>query len=59
MVNVPLDRLLGDYDVTDVPGFPASAALEAFFAALADGALAGVVHATIAVRSRVIGAFRH
>ena len=59
LVNVPLDRLLGEYDITDVPGLPVSAALEAFLAALAVGALAGLVPATIAVRSRVIDAIRY
>ena len=59
VVNAPLDRLLGDYDITDVPGFPVSAALEAFLAAVAVGALAGLVPATIAVRSRVIDAIRY
>jgi putative ABC transport system permease protein len=59
VVNAPLDRLLGEYDITDVPGFPVSAALEAFLAAVAVGALAGLVPATIAVRSRVIDAIRY
>ena len=59
VVNVPLDRLLGDVGISDVPGFPVSAALEAFLAALAVGALAGLVPATIAVRSRVIDAIRY
>jgi putative ABC transport system permease protein len=59
VVNAPLDSLLGDYGITDMPGFPVSAAIEAFVAAVAVGALAGLVPATIAVRSPVIDAIRY
>jgi putative ABC transport system permease protein len=59
MVNLPLETLLRDADITDVPAFPFSAALEAFLAAVAVGALAGLVPATIAVRSKVIDAIRY
>lgn len=59
VVNVPLDTLLRDADITDVPPFPVSAAIEAFLAAVAVGALAGLVPATIAVRSKVIDAIRY
>lgn len=59
VVNLPLETLLRDADITDVPGFPVSAAVEAFLAAVAVGALAGLVPATIAVRSRVIDAIRY
>ena len=59
VVNLPLDTLLGDLGITDVPAFPVSAAVEAFLAATAVGALAGLVPATIAVRSKVIDAIRY
>jgi putative ABC transport system permease protein len=59
MVNLPLDDLLGSQGITDVPAFPLSAALEAFLAATVVGALAGLVPATIAVRSKVIDAIRY
>lgn len=59
VVNLPLETLLRDADITDVPPFPVSAAIEAFLAAVAVGALAGLVPATIAVRSRVIDAIRY
>lgn len=59
VVNIPLDSLLGDLGITDVPGFPVSAALEALLTATVVGALAGLVPATIAVRSKVIDAIRY
>lgn len=59
VVNLPLDLLLGDLGITDVPGFPFSAALEAFVATTVVGALAGLVPATIAVRAKVIDAIRY
>ncbi|HVM29037.1 MAG TPA: FtsX-like permease family protein [Mycobacteriales bacterium] len=59
VVNLPLESLLREADITDVPAFPFSAAFEAFVAAVAVGALAGLVPATIAVRSKVIDAIRY
>lgn len=59
VVNLPLEQLLREADITDVPPFPVSAAVEAFAAAVAVGALAGLVPATIAVRSKVIDAIRY
>jgi putative ABC transport system permease protein len=59
VVNLPLESLLREADITDVPAFPFSAALEAFLAAVLVGALAGLVPATIAVRSKVIDAIRY
>ncbi len=59
VVNLPLETLLREADITDVPAFPLSAAVEAFVAAVAVGALAGLVPATIAVRSKVIDAIRY
>lgn len=59
VVNLPLDTLLAGADITDVPPFPVAAAVEAFLASVTVGALAGLVPATIAVRSRVIDAIRY
>ena len=59
VVNLPLDQALGDLGISDVPPFPVSAAVEAFLAATAVGALVGLVPATIAVRSKVIDAIRY
>ena len=59
VVNLPLDSLLGDFGITDVPGFPVSAAVEALLTATVVGALAGLIPATIAVRSKVIDAIRY
>ena len=59
VVNLPLDALLGEAGISDVPPFPVSAAVEAFLAATAVGALVGLVPATIAVRSKVIDAIRY
>lgn len=59
VVNLPLDSLLGDLGITDVPSFPVSAAVEALLTATVVGALAGLVPATIAVRSKVIDAIRY
>ncbi|GAA4974448.1 ABC transporter permease [Kineococcus glutinatus] len=58
--NLPLELILpAELSLTDVPGFPFSAALEGFLAATAVGALAGVVPATVAVRAKVIDAIRY
>ena len=58
--NIPFELLLGDgLTLTDVPPFPARAALEGFLAATAVGALAGFLPAVMAVRSRVIDAIRY
>ena len=59
VVNLPLDMLLGELGITDVPGFPVSAAVEGLLTATVVGALAGLVPATIAVRSKVIDAIRY
>ena len=59
VVNVPLDLLLGDLGITEIPGFPVSAALEGFLTATAIGALIGLVPATMAVRAKVIDAIRY
>ena len=59
VVNLPLDLLLDDLGVTEVPPFPVAAAVEAFVAATAVGALVGLVPATMAVRARVIDAIRY
>lgn len=59
VVNLPLETVLRDADISDVPAFSFSAALETFLAAVAVGALAGLIPATIAVRSKVIDAIRY
>ncbi len=45
-------------NVTDMPGFPASAAITGVLVSLAVGALAGLVPALVAVRVRIIDAIR-
>lgn len=59
VVNLPLDLVAGDLGISTVPPFPVSAAVEAFVAATAVGALVGLVPATMAVRARVIDAIRY
>jgi putative ABC transport system permease protein len=53
--NLPPDML----DVTDLPPFPVSAAVEGMVVATLVGALAGLMPATVAVRSKVIDAIRY
>lgn len=59
VVNLPLHLVVDQLGVSEVPAFPVSAAVEAFVAATAVGALVGLVPATIAVRSKVIDAIRY
>jgi putative ABC transport system permease protein len=59
VVNLPLELVLGQLGIADVPPFPVRAAVEAFVSATAIGALVGLVPATIAVRSKVIDAIRY
>ncbi|GAB2699601.1 ABC transporter permease [Thalassiella azotivora] len=59
VVNVPLELLLGDYGISDIPPFPVSAAVEGLVTATVVGALAGLVPATMAVRAPVIDAIRY
>ena len=58
-VNLPLDVLAERAGISDVPPFPARAAVEALVAATVVGALVGLVPATMAVRARVIDAIRY
>lgn len=58
-VNLPLDVLAERAGISDVPPFPARAAVEALVAATAVGALVGLVPATMAVRAKVIDAIRY
>lgn len=57
--NLPLDLVRDQLSLTDVPPYPVRAAVEGFVAAVAVGALAGLVPATVAVRVRVIDAIRY
>jgi putative ABC transport system permease protein len=59
VVNLPLELVYGELGISEVPPFPVSAAVEAFVAATAVGALVGLVPATMAVRARVIDAIRY
>ncbi len=59
VVNLPLELVLDDLGVSEVPPFPVAAAVEAFVAATLVGALVGLVPATMAVRARVIDAIRY
>ncbi|MBE7699494.1 ABC transporter permease [Oerskovia sp. Sa1BUA8] len=56
--NVPLDTMMGPA-VQDRPGFPVSAAVTGMVAAVAVGALAGLIPALVAVRVKVIDAIRY
>lgn len=58
-VNLPLDVLAERAGISDVPPFPARAAVEALVAATVVGALVGLVPATMAVRAKVIDAIRY
>jgi putative ABC transport system permease protein len=53
--NLPPDL----FNVTDLPPFPANAAIEGMIAATLVGALAGLLPATVAVRIKVIDAIRY
>ena len=60
VTNLPLELLAGSgLSLTDVPPFPVRAAVEGLVAAVAVGALAGVVPAVMAVRARVVDAIRY
>lgn len=56
---IPLDRVFGTTGLQDVPPFPVSAAVVGMVAATAVGALAGLLPAVVAVRSKVIDAIRY
>ncbi|WP_456845231.1 ABC transporter permease [Cellulomonas sp. P5_C6] len=56
--NIPVDRVFGG-GIQDMPPFPISAALVGMAAAVAVGALAGLIPATFAVRVKVIDAIRY
>lgn len=56
---IPLDRVFGTGGLQDVPPFPVSAAVAGMAAAVGVGALAGLLPALVAVRSRVIDAIRY
>lgn len=57
--NAPLDLLPAEMAIADDPPFPWQAAVQAFVAATAVGALAGLVPAVMAVRVKVIDAIRY
>ncbi|MEZ0448462.1 ABC transporter permease [Cellulomonas sp. ICMP 17802] len=57
--NIPVDRVFGGGGIQDMPPFPVSAALVGMAAAVAVGALAGLIPATFAVRVKVIDAIRY
>ncbi|GAB4067701.1 hypothetical protein GCM10028777_24480 [Angustibacter speluncae] len=57
--NAPLELLPPDLAISDDPPFPWQAAVQAFVAATAVGALAGLVPAVMAVRVKVIDAIRY
>jgi putative ABC transport system permease protein len=56
--NIPVERVFGG-GIQDMPPFPLSAALVGMAAAVAVGALAGLIPATFAVRIKVIDAIRY
>jgi putative ABC transport system permease protein len=56
--NIPVERVFGG-GIQDMPPFPFSAALVGMAAAVAVGALAGLIPATFAVRVKVIDAIRY
>jgi len=56
--NVPVERVFGS-GIQDMPPFPVSAALVGMAAAVAVGALAGLIPAIVAVRVKVIDAIRY
>ncbi|WP_421743669.1 ABC transporter permease [Cellulomonas sp.] len=56
--NVPVERMFGS-GIQDMPPFPVSAALVGMAAAVAVGALAGLIPAIVAVRVKVIDAIRY
>lgn len=56
--NIPVDKVFGA-GIQDMPPFPVSAALVGMAAAVAVGALAGLIPATFAVRVKVIDAIRY
>ena len=56
--NIPIERVFGG-GIQDMPPFPFSAALVGMAAAVAVGALAGLIPATFAVRIKVIDAIRY
>ena len=56
--NIPVERVFGA-GIQDMPPFPISAALVGMAAAVAVGALAGLIPATVAVRVKVIDAIRY
>lgn len=57
--NAPLHLLPAELAIADDPPFPWQAAVQAFVAATAVGALAGLVPAVMAVRVKVIDAIRY
>ncbi len=56
---IPLDSVFGTTGLQDVPPFPVSAAVVGMAAATGVGALAGLLPALVAVRSKVIDAIRY
>jgi putative ABC transport system permease protein len=56
--NIPIDAVFGG-GIQDMPPFPVSAALIGMAAAVAVGALAGLIPAIVAVRVKVIDAIRY
>lgn len=56
--NIPVERVFGG-SIQDMPPFPFSAAMVGMAAAVAVGALAGLIPATFAVRVKVIDAIRY
>lgn len=56
--NIPVERVFGG-GIQDMPPFPFSAAMVGMAAAVAVGALAGLIPATFAVRVKVIDAIRY
>ena len=56
--NIPVEQVFGG-GIQDMPPFPFSAALVGMAAAVAVGALAGLIPATFAVRVKVIDAIRY
>lgn len=59
VINIPLELLTTVLPLTDVPPYPVGAAVEGMIAAVAVGALAGLIPATVAVRAKVIDAIRY
>lgn len=59
VINLPLELLTTQLPLTDIPPYPVAAAVEGMIAAVAVGALAGLIPATVAVRAKVIDAIRY